>query len=268
MRIVGAQGLAPLTSSSNDELSDGLTAFLPPPDVNAFAVVYVNGVWAGETNVALQTVAPLWNADILLRGAAMLHGSSPPSGARPNSIAVALFDYERKGKHAFLGQVELNAAEQGDPCAGLPTQDAAEMPLRPHPTHPKARVRGSVLLRVCPVEEPQATLERKFTRKRSATSSAPVGGWSDQLMILANGTQQDESSFVTEAEKEWMDVRAAANAGGLAMRRWWSHTIDDEPGSKWLYDLVSTSSLQFAAHHKVADIFMQREPTGAAWSRR
>eukprot|EP01043_Picozoa_sp_COSAG02_P039252 COSAG02_NODE_3086_length_7385_cov_371.477111_2_plen_1009_part_00 len=249
VRIVGAQGLAPLTSSSNTDLSNSLAAFLPPPDVNAFAVVYVNGVWAGETNVALQTVAPLWNAEIVLRGAAMLHGSSPPSGAGPNSIAVALFDYQRKGEHAFLGQMELNADHQGDPSsgslAGLPTQDAAEMPLRPHPTHPKARVRGSVLLRVCPAEGPQATFERKFTRKRSAASSAPFSGWSDELMVLANGALQDESGCVTEAEKEWMDVRAAANAGDLAMRRWWSHTIDDEPGSKWLYDLVRTSALQF-----------------------
>ena len=64
-------------------------------------------------------------------------------------------------------------------------------------------------------------------------------------MLLANGAMQDESGCVTEAEKEWMDVRAAANAGGLAMRRWWSHTIEDEPGSKWVYDLVSTEALRF-----------------------
>lgn len=240
VRIVGAQGLAPKNSSNGS-----LGAFLPPPDVNAFAVVYVNGIWAGETNVGLQTFAPLWNAEIVLRGAAMLHGSSPPSGAGPNSIAVALFDYERKGKHEFLGQVELNADPSGGGLAGLPTQDAVEMRLRTHPTHPKARVRGAVLLRVCPVGEPQATLERKFTRKRSPASSAPVGGWSDDLMLLANGAMQDESGCVTEAEKEWMDVRAAANAGGLAMRRWWSHTIEDEPGSKWVYDLVSTEALRF-----------------------
>ena len=268
VRIVGAQGLAP----NSDNVSNGsLGTFLPPPDVNAFAVLYVNGVWAGETNVALQTFAPLWNAEIVLRGAAMLHGSSPPSGAGPNSIAVALFDYERKGRHEFLGQVELNGVEQDNPSAGslagLPTQDAVEVPLRAHPTHPKTRVRGTVLLRVCPVGEPQATLERKFTRKRSASSSAPFGGWSDDLMLLANGAMQDESGCVTEADKEWMDVRAAANAGGLAMRRWWSHTIEDEPGSKWVYDLVSTKALRFiiACNLIFCRCFMLCATIGAAW---
>lgn len=241
VRLVGAQGLAPLASPSSNEF------LLPPPDVNAFAVVYVNGVWAGETNVALQTVAPLWNAEIVLRGAAMLHGSSPPSYAGPNTIVVALFDYDKMGNHAFLGQVEVHAAgstKAAGSLGGLPTQDAADLPLRPHPTQPKDRIRGSVLLRICSREEPLAAVERKFIRKHSATSSTPAGGWSDEMMLLANGVLQDTSGTLTEAEKEWMDVRAAANAGDLAMRRWWSHTIQDEPGSKWVYDLVCTSALE------------------------
>ena len=235
VRLVGAQGLAPRLLGNGGGSGDTPAAFLPPPDVNAFAVLYVNGAWAGESGVALQTVAPFWNAEVVLRGSAMLHGSHPPADAPPNSIAVALFDYARDGNHTFLGQAELSATLHGgvDSLDGLPTQDAREVTLRPHPDHPKDRVRGSVLMRVCQAGEPQAVMERGFTRKRS---SSPAGGWGDELALLAEGIVQDGS--VTEAEKEWMDVSAAANAGGLCMRRWWSHTIEDEPGSGWVYDLV------------------------------
>lgn len=140
VRLVGAKGLAPRGGAGG-----AMPAFLPPPDVNAFAVVYVNGVWAGESSVALQTVAPQWNIELLLRGAAMLHG------AEKNSVAVALFDYSRDGQHAFLGQVELTARECGS-LEGLPVKDAREVVLRPHPQQPRDRVRGSIVVRVCELD--------------------------------------------------------------------------------------------------------------------
>eukprot|EP01052_Picozoa_sp_SAG31_P003766 SAG31_NODE_148_length_22511_cov_20.369266_14_plen_604_part_00 len=155
VRLIGATSLDLGFSSSSVVIPDGsgdrnldaiAMAAATSVAIDSFAVVEVNGEWAGQTAVHRAQSNPMWQIDLELPVTRRFRINGT------NILSVGVYDYVRDGAHRLLGRLDLVSPG----ITRLPFGAKAfplQMPGKAIALHSNRSIGGQLCLRVCKAGE-------------------------------------------------------------------------------------------------------------------